>query len=150
MKVYFDNDILSGIERGDLKPEEMAAVSVLSKAQERGQIEIYTSRLSWVEQERTPHEATRLQFRDARGKIEVINDDHRVEGFSGQEDPSQEHPHHKHPRFAPPVNPMVTDILDEPRFSSFRGVGLRVDDAKHLTYAVDSKLIGLLLSTSIF
>jgi hypothetical protein len=49
MKVYLDNMIVSGIVRGDLQPpEEMAAVHALAKADEKGQIEIYTSRWSWA------------------------------------------------------------------------------------------------------
>jgi hypothetical protein len=47
MKVYLDNVIVSGKVRGDLEPpEEMAAVHSLAKANEKGQIEIYTSRWS--------------------------------------------------------------------------------------------------------
>jgi hypothetical protein len=61
MKVYLDNVIASGIVRGDLQPpQEMAAVHALVKADEKGQIEMYTSRWSWVEQDRARDDLVRV------------------------------------------------------------------------------------------
>ena len=78
----------------------MAAVHALVKADEKGQIEIYTSRQSWVEQDRTPDNLLRVRFKESRGKIEVVPDDHRVLGFWNQEG-----------RFGTEVaNPMVTAL----------------------------------------
>src|SRR5262245_18510430 len=80
MKVYLDNVIVSGIVRDDLEPpEEMAAVHALVKADEKGQIEIYTSRWSWAEQDRTSDDLVRVRLKESRGKIEVVADDHRLE-----------------------------------------------------------------------
>jgi len=79
MKVYLDNVIVSGMARGDLDPpEEMAAVRALAKANEKGQIETYTSRWSWAEQDRTRDDFIRVKLKEFRGKIEVVTDDHRV------------------------------------------------------------------------
>ena len=78
MKVYLDNVIVSGIVRGDLDPpKEMAAVRALVKADEKGQIEIYTSRWSWAEQDRTRDDFLRVKLKESRGEIEVVADDHR-------------------------------------------------------------------------
>jgi predicted nucleic acid-binding protein len=130
MKVYLDNVIVSGMVRGDLHPpEEMAAVHALVKADKKGQIEIYTSRWSWAEQERTRDDLLRVRFKESRGKIEVVVDDHRVLGFWYQEG-----------RFGTVVtNPMVTEIVDERLFSDLKKVGLSDDDARHLMYAIHNK-----------
>jgi hypothetical protein len=115
MKVYLDNVIVSGMVRGDLHPgEEMAAVRALVKADETGQIEIYTSRWTWSEQDRTRDDLIRVKLKESRGKIEVVPDDHRVLGFWNQEG-----------RFGTEVtNPMVTEIVDEGLFSDLKNAGL--------------------------
>jgi predicted nucleic acid-binding protein len=130
MKVYLDNVIVSGMVRGDLHPpEEMAAVHALVKADEKGQIEIYTSRWSWAEQERTRDDLLRVRLKESRGKIEVVADDHRVLGFWNQEG-----------RFGTVVtNPMVTEIVDERLFSDLKKAGLSDGDARHLMYAIHNK-----------
>src|SRR6516162_5860795 len=82
MKVYLDNVIVSGRVRGDLHPpEEMAAVHALAKADEKGQIEIYTSRWSWAEQDRTRDDFLRVKLKESRGEIEIVADDHRSSVF---------------------------------------------------------------------
>src|SRR5262249_812644 len=108
-KVYLDNVIVSGMVRGDLHPpEEMDAVHALTKADEKGQIEIYTSRWSWAEQDRTRDDLLRVKFKESRGEIEVVAYAHRVLGFWNQEG-----------RFGTEVtNPMVTEIVDEGLFST--------------------------------
>jgi hypothetical protein len=131
MKVYLDNVIASGKIRGDLQPpEEMAAVHFLAKADEKGQIEIYTSRWSWAEQERTRDDLVRVKLRESRGEIEVVPDDHRLLGFWNQEDP----------RFGTvSVSPMLTEIVDERLFSDLKSAGISNGDARHLMYAIHNK-----------
>jgi predicted nucleic acid-binding protein len=131
MKVYLDNVIVSGRVRGDLHPpEEMAAVHALAKADEKSQIEIYTSRWSWAEQDRTRDDFLRVKLKESRGEIEVVADDHRVLGFWNQEDP----------RFGTvSTNPMVTEIVDERLFSDLKKAGLLEGDARHLMYAIHNK-----------
>jgi predicted nucleic acid-binding protein len=130
MKVYLDNVIASGKIRGDLEPpKEMAAVHFLAKADEKGQIEIYTSRWSWAEQERTSNDLLRVKLRESRGEIEVVPDDHRLLGFWNQED-----------RLGTvSVNPMLTEIVDERLFSDLKSAGISDGDARHLMYAIHNK-----------
>jgi predicted nucleic acid-binding protein len=127
MKVYLDNVIVSGKVRGDLQPpEEMAAVHSLVKADEKGQIEIYTSRWSWAEQERTRDDLVKVKLRESRGEIEVVADDHRLLGFWNQED-----------RLGTvSVNPMLTEIVDERLLSDLKKAGISDGDARHLMYAI--------------
>jgi predicted nucleic acid-binding protein len=131
MKVYLDNVIASGLVRGDLEPpEEMVAVHSLVKADERGQIEIYTSRWSWAEQDRATDDLVRVKLRESRGEIEVVADDHRVLGFWNQEDR----------RFGTvSTNPIVTEIVDERLFTNLRRAGISEGDAMHLMYAIHNK-----------
>jgi predicted nucleic acid-binding protein len=130
MKVYLDNVIASGKVRGDLPLEEMAAVQILATADEKGQIEIYTSRWSWAEQERARDDFVRAKLKESRGQIEVVADDHRVLGFWNQEDP----------RFGTfSTNPMVTEIVDERLFSDLKNAGISDGDARHLMYAIHNK-----------
>ena len=130
MKVYLDNVIVSGKVRGDLHPpEEMAAVHALAKADEKGQIEIYTSRWSWAEQDRTRDDFLRVKLKESRGEIEVVPDDHRLLGFWNQED-----------RLGTvSVNPMLTEIVDERLFSDLKSAGFSDGDARHLMYAIHNK-----------
>jgi len=130
MKVYLDNVIVSGKVRGDLRPpEEMAAVRALVKADEKGQIEIYTSRWTWSEQDRTRDDVIRVKLKESRGEIEVVADDHRVLGFWNQEG-----------RFGTEVtNPMVTEIVDERLFADLKKAGISDGDGRHLMYAIHNK-----------
>src|SRR5271166_4162972 len=121
MKVYFDNVIVSGKVRADLPHEEMAAVHALVKADGKGQIEVYASRWTWAEQDRTRDPLVRVQLKESRGEIEVVADDHRVIGFWNQEDA----------RFGTvSVNPIVTEIVDEPLFSHLKKAGISDADAR--------------------
>jgi predicted nucleic acid-binding protein len=131
MKVYLDNVIVSGKVRGDLQPpQEMAAVHALVKADEKGQIEIYTSRWSWAEQDRTRNDFVRVTLKESRGEIEVVADDHRVLGFWNQDDP----------RFGTvTTNSMVTEIVDESLFAELKKAGISDGDARHLMYAIHNK-----------
>jgi predicted nucleic acid-binding protein len=131
MKVYLDNVIVSGLVLGDLRPpEEMAAAHALAKADEKGQIELYTSRWSWAEQDRTRIDFVRVKLRESRGEIEVVADDHKVIGSWNLEDP----------RLGTiSINPIVTDIVDEGLLSALKQAGVSDGDAKHLMYAVHNK-----------
>jgi predicted nucleic acid-binding protein len=101
----------------------------LVKADEKGQIEIYTSRWSWAEQDRARDDLLRLRLKESRGEIEVVADDHRVLGFWNQEG-----------RFGTvATNPMVTEIVDENLFSDLKKAGLSEGDARHLMYAIHNK-----------
>lgn len=131
MKVYLDNVIVSGKVRGDLSPPaEMTAVLALAKAEEEGQIELYTSRWTWAEQDRTHDPVVRVKLMESRGEIEVVADDHRLIGFWNVEDPRLG---------TVSVNPMLTEIVDEPLFSGLKAVGISDADARHLMYAVHNK-----------
>jgi hypothetical protein len=110
--------------------EEMAAVHALAKAAEKGQIEIYTSRWSWAEQDRTRDDFARVKLKESRGEVEIVAEDHRVLGFWNDE----------HSRFGTvSTNPMVTEIVDERLFSDLKKAGISDGDAKHLMYAIHNK-----------
>jgi predicted nucleic acid-binding protein len=130
MKVYLDNVIASGKVRGDLgPPAEMNAVRTLARADQEGKVEIYTSRWSWVEQDRTRDEFVRAQLREARGEIEIVPNDHKLLFIT--------------PLWGPygtvSNKPVFTEIVDEALFSVFKKAGLDDADAPHLMYAVHNK-----------
>ena len=129
MKVYFDNVIVSGKIRSDLKPTaEMTAVKGLVECERRGQVEIVTSRESWREQENTKDAATREALRQARPDTAVVPYDHEVFGFSCIPD-----------RYGGFIsNPTVTDVIDQALFDDLKARGLEKHDAdaRHLMYAV--------------
>jgi predicted nucleic acid-binding protein len=130
MKVYFDNVIVSGKVRQDLPPAEMAHVHALAEAEEKGQIEVYTSWWTWAEQDRTRDPVIRVKLKESRGEIQVVADDHRLIGISHQEDR----------RWGTVSNnPMLTEIVDEPLFSGLKALGISDADARHLMYAVHNK-----------
>jgi hypothetical protein len=108
----------------------MDAVRAMAKAEENGQIEVYTSRWTWAVQDRTHDPVVQVKLKEARGEIEVVADDHRVVGSWNLEDR----------RFGTvSVNPIVTEYVDEPLFSDLKAVGISDADAKHLMYAVHDK-----------
>src|SRR2546422_8912912 len=82
MRIYLDNVIASGRIRSDLEPTEMAAVRQLDQQAADGKLEILTSRESWREQERTKDPAVCNALGQSRGDVPVVQDDHRVLGFS--------------------------------------------------------------------
>jgi len=125
MKVYLDNVIVSGLVRSDLEPTEQAAVRKLMHQPFRDQIEVVTSRESWREQERTTDSDVRDELRRHRGDIDVVQEDHRLLGFSYLQD--------QYGGFI--ANPLVTDVVDEALFSALGGIGLKHGDARHLMNA---------------
>jgi hypothetical protein len=85
MKVYLDNVIASGIVNGDLDPpEEMDAVHALVKADEKGQIEIYTSRWSWKEQDRTSNDLVRVRLKESSSLLKNSKSDVRCAIFESK------------------------------------------------------------------
>jgi hypothetical protein len=127
VKVYFDNVIVSGKVRANLPPKEMTALHALAKTEETGQIEVYTSRWTWAEQDRTRDPLIRVKLKEARGDIEVVADDHRLLGFWNQEDRRLG---------TVSVNPILTEIVDEPLFADLKKARISDPDARHLMYAV--------------
>jgi hypothetical protein len=105
----------------------MAAVRAIEAAEKDGRLEIVTSRVSWGEQDRTQDASLRSQFQIDRTNVAVVTNDHRLVGFQRLEDHTGGYI----------VNPLVTDIPDEPLFRALKAVGLKDDvDARHLLYAI--------------
>jgi hypothetical protein len=126
MRIYLDNVIASGRIRGDLEPPEMAAVRQLDQQAANGKLEVLTARESWREQERTKDPAVRNALGQSRGDVPVVQDDHRVLGFSTLTA--------QYGGFI--ANPLVSDIVDETLFTELKKSGLKDADARHLMYAV--------------
>lgn len=126
MKVYLDNVIASGRVRSDLEPEhEMAAVHTIFQLASQDLLDVYTSRESWREQDRTRDPAKRATLEQARPGVPVVERDHEVFGFSCTPD--------QYGGFI--SNPQVTDIIDDALFNDLRSQGLKDGDARHLMYA---------------
>jgi predicted nucleic acid-binding protein len=130
MCVYLDNVAASGRVIGDIEPAaEMQALRRIERARSDGTVEMVTSRESWREQERTKDPLKRVTLEAARGQISVVTTDHVLLGFR-----------HLYDAYGTKaVNPMITDIVDEPLFADLRRIGLHDSDAKHLMYAVANK-----------
>jgi hypothetical protein len=135
MKVYLDNNIVSGMTRCDLPLVEMGAVWCLRREEDKGMLALVTSRQSWREQARTRDAAVRKALEDSRGDVKVVHDDHCVLGFSNQAD--------QYGGFI--ANPLVSDAVDETLFADLKKVifpGLKVlkerdrSDVLHLVNAV--------------
>ena len=126
MRAYFDNVVASGLTTGDLQPgSEMQAVTALERARANGVIEIWTSRESWREQERTRDANKRAQLAGARAGIPVVVKDHVVLG-SGS---------HLGPLGTVSTYPLVSDVTDEALFADLKRIGLKNADARHFMYA---------------
>ena len=126
MKVYLDNVIASGKVLSDLQPaDEMAAVRTIEHLAPQGLLDVYTSRESWREQDRTCDTAKRATLEQARPGVPVVERDHEVFGFSCTPD--------QYGGFI--SNPQVTDIIDDALFNDLRSQGLKDGDARHLMYA---------------
>ncbi len=126
MKAYYDNVVASGKTRSDLPPSEMAALQQLEGPKYASMLEVFTSRESWREQERTNDPAVRQALRQARPDVPVVPYDHEVFGFSYMP--------HRYGGFI--SNPAITDVTDQPLFDDLRALGLKDADARHLMYAV--------------
>jgi predicted nucleic acid-binding protein len=126
MKAYLDNCVVSGMVRGDLAAAEMAAVPSLTKAKQEGRLEIFTSRESWSEQDRTKDPTIRSMLERARPDFPLVARDHTLLGMYNIEDPVG--------GFS--SNPIVTEYVDAELFAKLRKAGLNDADARHLMYAV--------------
>jgi hypothetical protein len=129
IQAYLDNCIVSGKVRADLRPEEMAAVLALAKADDEGQLELVTSPESHREQGRTQDPLVHAKLVQSRGDVPIVADDHKVIGFHNQMD-----------RLGTvAVGPFVTEYVDEGLFKNFTKAGLKGADARHLMYAVHNR-----------
>lgn len=127
MKVYLDNVIASAVVRGDLaESHEMKALRSLQAPPYVDKLEVVTSRESWREQERTRNPEAREELRNSRSSIGVVQDDHRVLGFSTID--------YGYRGFI--ASPLVTDIVDESIFANLKALGLGNADARHMMYAL--------------
>lgn len=125
MKVYLDNVIVCGRIREDLRQIEMDAVRKLYQGPYRTRVKLVTSRESWREQERTTDPNVRAALSQSQPAVPVVEDDHRVLGFSNVQD--------QYGGFI--AGPLVTDVVDETLFAAFKSEGLKDADARHLMYA---------------
>jgi hypothetical protein len=124
--VYLDNCIVSGEARHDLSPShELSAVSVLRTLEAAGQIELFTSRLSWHEQARTKEPLVRAQLEAARSDTSTVPIDTKHLGGRMQ-------PLHGGGFISVPL---LTDILDSDLYNDVRALGLKDIDARHLVHA---------------
>lgn len=126
MKAYFDNVIVCGRVRSDLAETEMTAVRNIERAGTNGQLEIYTSREAWREQDRAKDDL-RLEFEQDRPNVPVVPDDHRLLGIRAQFDQRGNF-------FA--NCPILTEVVDDALLATFKRAGLKDADARHLMYAV--------------
>ncbi len=126
MRVYFDNCIVSGEIRGDLKPAlEKDAVAELRGLEEDGRIAILTSQESVREQERTEDTDKRRKLLEGTARYPKVSRDHELMGAQFCPD--------RNGSFI--INPAFTDIVDPVLFEAFRNSGLKPPDARHLMYA---------------
>jgi hypothetical protein len=129
VKVYLDNNIVSGRVRDDLKPAEMAAVRKIEAAAQRGELIIVTSREAWREQDRTPDADVRSQLERDRANVEVVREDHRMLGARANYD--------NHGNWYG-TSPILTEIVDGELFTALKTEGLKDADARHFMYAVQN------------
>ena len=127
MKIYLDNNIVSGMSRGDLQPTEMEAVRQIEAAAGRGELEIVTSRETWREQDRTRDPAVRSQLEEDRQDVPVVLHDHVMLGST--------------PRYDNHGNwygnsPILSEVVDQKLFAALKSAGLKDADARHFMYAV--------------
>jgi hypothetical protein len=125
---YLDNCIACGIIFGDLEAAQMAATRWIEQ-NARNEIQVVTSRESWREQDRTQASGKKSKLEQSRGNVPVVQDDHRLLGFHTNTD--------QFGGFT--CCPMITEVVDEELFASFRQAGLKDADARHLMYAVQNK-----------
>jgi predicted nucleic acid-binding protein len=123
MKVYLDNNIVSAMVRSDLAADEMTAVRKIKSASADGKIEVVTSRETHREQSRTKNEQLRAALEQDRPPL--VKEDHRLLGIRAQFGDGW---------FA--NCPILTEVVDESLFSTFKAAGLEDADARHLMYAV--------------
>jgi hypothetical protein len=129
VKVYLDNNIVSGRVCDDLEPAEMAAVRKIEAAAQRGELIVVTSREAWREQDRTRDADLRSQLEQDRANVEVVREDHRMLGARANYD--------NHGNWYG-TSPILTEIVDEELFAALMKEGLKDADARHFMYAVQN------------
>jgi hypothetical protein len=126
MKAYLDNVIVSAMAGGDFDdPAEMAAVRKLEAANG-----LVTSRETWREQDRTSDPVLRAQLQQARDKLELVTEDHLMLGNRARYD-------RRGNMYA--NSPILTEMVDETLFATFKKAGLKDADARHFMYAVHNR-----------
>jgi hypothetical protein len=129
VKIYLDNNIVSGMSRGDLEPTEMDAVRQIEAAAARGELEIVTSRETWREQDRTRDPAVRSQLEEDRENVPIVSHDHVMLGSTARYD--------SHGNWYG-NSPILTEVVDQKLFAALKSAGLKDPDARHFMYAVRS------------
>jgi hypothetical protein len=84
MKVYLDNNVVSGRVRSDLAADELTAVRTIERAWANGQVEVVTSRETEREQNRTKNEQIRSALEQDRPNVPLVSEDHRLLGIRAQ------------------------------------------------------------------
>ncbi len=130
MKAYLDNNVVSGLARGDLQPAmELEAAKAIVRAAQRGVLEIVTSAESHREQDRAADPSVRAVLQGKRDQVPRMSDDHKILGFSQNTDPYGGYV----------VAPLVTDVVDETLLAQLQGAGLKRADAYHIMYAAHGR-----------
>jgi predicted nucleic acid-binding protein len=124
-KVYLDNDIASGLVNRDLE-EEMNLVDLLMQLARNGRVGMTTTGQSLREIERTCNAEKRERLKGVTALVEISRHDHKVLGSSREVADL---------RGSSVDVPLVTDVTDDRIYSRLRDLGLKDDDAKHLTNA---------------
>lgn len=129
MKVYIDNDVVSGFRRRDLKPDQLAAIDVM-KALADGTITLVVSAVHDREAALLPE-----QYREEQMKILALfprvefADDHLLEGYSALGVPARQ------------------GFISTPRMeddsvaSRLREIGLDQRDAHHVMLAIKRECV---------
>jgi hypothetical protein len=126
-KVYLDNCVVSNEARSNLQahPDEMAAVRAIYTAKDAGKIEIITSDQTTREQDRWFNEVGRKMLKEARSKLQMIDDHRQLAGHAVYDQHS-----------GSTAMVLGSSSLDQHLHNEFRGLRLSDDDAQHLVNAV--------------
>jgi hypothetical protein len=112
MKAYCDNVIVSGIDTGDLAPDqEMTATRRLQSAAGDGRLELVTSRLSRDEQGRTTRALARFQLEQGWPKWKKVENDTALLGIQTT---------HHYGMFV--SGPILTPIVNETLYAAIRAI----------------------------
>src|ERR1700730_17824830 len=109
------------------KQRELAAMDTLDEMKTSGQIsmDIFKSRVSRKEVERTKNPQQRANLQSDLEKLQQIPKDEKLLGFNIQSDP-----------FTFISSPLMSDILDEKLYGELIQRGLSPDDAHHISHAI--------------
>jgi predicted nucleic acid-binding protein len=131
IKVYADTNTLRANlarhpDNAD-KQRELAAMDTLDDMKKSGQIsmEIFKSRVSRKEVERTKNPKQRANLQNDLERLQQIPQDEKLLGFNIQSD-----------RLTFISFPLMSDILDEKLYGELIQRGLSPDDAHHISHAI--------------